>query len=116
MKTTVVTATLLLAACLSAQSKRLVWSDEFDVPGLPDSTKWSYEEGFVRNKEAQFYTKSRPENARVEDGCLVIESRMEPYGEANYTSASVHTYGKASWTYGRIEVRAQLPTGRGMCT
>lgn len=114
MKTNIVTATLLMAACLSAQSKRLVWSDEFDVSGFPDTTKWSYEEGFVRNKEAQFYTKSRPENARVEDGCLVIESRMEPWGKANYTSASVHTYGKASWTYGRIEVRAQLPTGRGM--
>jgi beta-glucanase (GH16 family) len=105
---------LLLASGLFGQTRRLVWSDEFDVPGLPDSAKWSYEEGFVRNKEAQFYTQARPENARVEGGCLVIESRKEPWGKADYTSASLHTLGKASWTYGRIEVRAQLPTGRGM--
>jgi beta-glucanase (GH16 family) len=105
---------LMLSSGLFAQSRRLVWSDEFDVPGLPDSSKWSYEEGFVRNGEVQFYTRARPENARVEDGCLVIESRKEPWGKAGYTSASVHTRGKSEWTYGRIEVRAKVPTGRGM--
>jgi beta-glucanase (GH16 family) len=114
MKSRWLLLSLLLASGLNGQDRRLVWSDEFDVPGLPDSTKWSYEEGFVRNKEAQFYTRARQENARVEDGCLVIESRMEPWGKTKYTSASLNTFGKASWTYGRIEVRAQLPTGRGM--
>ncbi len=93
---------------------RLVWSDEFNEEGLPDSAKWTYEEGFVRNNEAQYYTRARSENARIEDGALVIEARKERYEEAEYTSASVTTQGRASWRYGRIEVRAKLPTGRGM--
>ena len=57
--------------CVSAQEKeyQLVWSDEFDVEGKP-STEWSYESGFVRNEELQWY---QSENAYVKDGCLVIE-------------------------------------------
>ena len=92
----------------------LQWHDEFEGTGLPDSTKWGYEHGFVRNSEKQFYTRRRLENARVENGHLVITARKENYRDANYTSASLRTKGTASWTYGRIEVRAQLPTGRGM--
>jgi len=92
----------------------LVWSDEFDQDGLPDPEKWTHEEGFVRNREKQYYTREHAENARVEDGLLVIEARKEPYAEgAEYTSASVTTKGKATWTYGRIEVRAKLPSGKG---
>jgi len=109
----------------------LVWSDEFDKPGAPDPAKWDYETGFVRNAELQYYTRDRRENARVEDGHLVIEARKErmknptydpgrPAGKrggnrefADYTSASLITLGKAAWTYGRIEVRAKLPSGRG---
>lgn len=93
---------------------RLVWADEFEYEGLPDPQKWTYEEGLVRNNEAQYYTRARPENARVEDGVLVIEARKEDYEGAGYTSASVTTQGKARWQGGRIEVRAKLPTGRGM--
>lgn len=93
---------------------KLVWSDEFESDGLPDPKKWSYEVGLVRNREAQYYTKARKENARVEGGVLVIESRKEKFEKAEYTSASVHTKGKGEWLYGRIEVRAKLPTGRGM--
>lgn len=92
---------------------RLVWADEFDVDGLPDSARWTYEEGLIRNNEAQYYTRARPENARVEDGALIIESRKEQFEGADYTSASVTTRGRAAWRYGRIEVRAKLPTGRG---
>jgi beta-glucanase (GH16 family) len=110
---------------------RLVWADEFDRAGLPDAAKWTYEEGFVRNRELQYYTRARKENARVEHGMLIIEARRERFPnarysaaapasqwrrhrrEARYTSASLTTRGKASWTYGRIEVRAQLPSGRG---
>jgi hypothetical protein len=58
---------------------KLVWSDEFDAPGLPDAKKWSYEVGQLRNREAQYYTKERKENARVENGTLVIEDAQ---GEA----------------------------------
>jgi beta-glucanase (GH16 family) len=106
--------TLLLASGASAQSWRQVWSDEFNGTGFPDSTKWGYEEGFVRNQEKQLYTRGRLENARLEQGCLVIESRRESFEGADYTSASVYTKGRAAWTYGRIEVRAKLPAGRGM--
>lgn len=92
----------------------LVWSDEFNYEGLPDSTKWGYEVGYIRNNEKQYYTKARPENARVEDGHLVIEARKEEYKGYDYTSASLTTRNKAEWKYGKIEVRANLPTGRGM--
>jgi beta-glucanase (GH16 family) len=107
----------------------LKWSDEFDKDGLPDPTKWGYEEGLVRNNEAQLYTK-RSENARVEGGMLVIEGRKEelpnPHFKegsenwkeqkpvASYTSASLKTQGIASWQYGRIEVRAKIPQGKGI--
>lgn len=93
---------------------KLVWSDEFDRPGLPDPAKWDYEEGFIRNRELQYYTRARPENARVENGMLVLEARREDFKGAKYTSASLITQGKASWTYGRIEVKAKIPTGRGL--
>ena len=111
---------------------KLVWSDEFEKAGLPDTTKWGYETGFIRNDEKQFYTETRKENARVEDGNLIIEARKERWKNpafdseakgsgrgrrgpefADYTSASLTTRGKAAWKQGKIEVRAKLPSGRG---
>ncbi len=92
----------------------LVWSDEFSGTGLPETTKWDYEVGMVRNHEAQYYTKARIENARQENGYMVIESRKEVFQTAQYTSASVITKGKAEWLYGRFEIRGQLPPGQGM--
>ncbi len=97
----------------------LVWSDEFDHQGLPDPTKWGYEEGFVRNHESQYYTRARLENARVENGLLIIEARKEHFTPTNrapveYTSASLVTLNKMNWRYGRIEVRAKLPQGKGV--
>jgi beta-glucanase (GH16 family) len=96
-------------------AERLVWQDEFDRDGLPDPARWSYDVGGHGwgNKEPQFYTADRPENARVERGVLVIEARQEPWQGAPYTSARLVTRGKGDWTYGRIEVRAKLPRGRG---
>jgi len=124
---------LLAAGAGYAADWKLVWSDEFEKPGLPDPAKWSYEIGFIRNNEAQYYTRERSENARVENGMLVIEARKErfenpefkpvPNGNdrprrgrefAEYTSASLHTRAKASWAQGRVEVRAKLPKGRGV--
>jgi beta-glucanase (GH16 family) len=96
---------------LSPQAETPVWRDEFDTEGLPDASRWDYEVGFVRNKERQFYTRRRPENARVEKGMLVIEARREVYENAQYTSASLTSRG--NWRYGRLEVRAKLPKGRG---
>lgn len=94
-----------------APKRKLVWSEEFNKPGRPDPKKWDYEEGFVRNHEMQYYTRDRAENARVEDGHLIIEARKETYKNASVTSASLTS--RQSWTYGRIEVRAKIPTGRG---
>ena len=113
---------LLLAGAAGSQDRpgwQLVWSDEFDNPGLPDAKKWTYEKGFLRNKELQYYTKARLENARVEDGNLIIEGRKEEYRRllgknAHYTSASLTTADSFKTAYGRIEMRAQLPYGRGV--
>jgi beta-glucanase (GH16 family) len=93
---------------------KLIWADEFDYEGLPDPLKWDYEVGYVRNNELQYYTKFRLENARVEDGLLIIETRKETSQKIFFTSASLVTYNTANWRYGRIEVRAKLPTGKGM--
>lgn len=98
--------------------KELLWSDEFNYTGLPDSVKWTYDVGGSGwgNKEAQFYSKARRENARVEKGNLVIEARREALNPPNpYTSARLvsRAKGGGSLTYGRVEVRAQLPAARG---
>ncbi len=99
---------------------KLVWSDEFNYTGLPDSTKWNYNVGGHGwgNNELQFYTEKRWENARVENGLLVIEARKENWQGKNYTSARLVTKGKGDprsigWQYGKIEVRAKLPKGVG---
>ena len=102
---------------------RLVWADEFDVDGLPDPGKWDYDTERNRlgwhNKELQYYTRARRANAEVKDGRLVITARKEAltgqpdYGGQAYTSARLITRGKASWTYGFIEVRAKLPCAPG---
>jgi beta-glucanase (GH16 family) len=90
----------------------LVFSDEFDADGAPDPAKWGYETGYIRNHEAQYYT-SRPENIHAESGNLVVESRNEAYQGYAYTSASINTLGRFEFLYGRVEVRAKLPTGNG---
>src|SRR6266704_3038975 len=71
-----------------ASDWKLVWSDEFDKPGLPDATKWNYETGFIRNNEAQYYTRERKENARVENGILVIEARKEHFPNPDFDPAA----------------------------
>lgn len=108
---------LLLLLCImqtNAQNWKLVWSDEFNYNGLPDTLKWGNETGFVRNNELQYYTKQRLENSRVVNGNLLIIGRKESYKNANYTSASLVTDGKKSWTYGKLEARIKLPKGQGM--
>jgi beta-glucanase (GH16 family) len=94
---------------------RLMWADEFDRDGLPDPARWSYDVGGHGwgNRELQYYTRDRLENARVEQGRLTIEARRESWKGRRYTSARLVTKGKGDWTCGRIEVRAKLPRGRG---
>lgn len=117
---------LLVAIFLSIQSVfnlkaqscyELVWNDEFNYSGLPDSTKWYFEEGGTGwgNNELQYYTSKRIENAYVEDGYLTIEARKEDYNGRDYTSARLITYQKGhSWKYGKIEARVKLPYGQGI--
>lgn len=117
------------------QGYRLIWSDEFNSKGKLDSSKWSYDYGFVANQEKQYYTDNL-KNVRVENGYLIIEALKEKIRNkdyksdafknkswlkyvteidtAEYTSARIKTEGLASWKYGRIEVSAKLPKGRGM--
>jgi beta-glucanase (GH16 family) len=90
----------------------LVFSDEFDAPGALDPARWGYEIGYIANNELQYYT-SRSENVRVEGGNLVIEGRKEPYQGYGYTSARVNTKMRFEFLYGKVEVRAKLPTGNG---
>jgi beta-glucanase (GH16 family) len=94
---------------------QLIWSDEFNYTGLPDSTKWNYDIGGNGwgNNELEYYTDKRLENARVENGNLIIELKKEKWDDKNYTSARLITKGKADWKYGKIEVRAKLPKGLG---
>lgn len=104
---------LLLSEFISAQKYVQVWGDEFNTPGLPDSTKWGYEIGKIRNAELQYYTSKRLENARIEDSVLIIEARKEKYSGADYTSASIISQGIGDWKYGKIEISAKVPAGKG---
>ena len=101
----------------------LVWSDEFEVAGLPDASRWDYDTdrnlaGWFNN-ERQYYARARAENSVVANGRLRITARLEElrsasdWGSQRYTSARLLTRGKAAWTYGFFEVRAKLPCGRG---
>ena len=97
---------------------QLVWADEFDYVGLPDLTKWSYDtdgnEYGWGNHEDQFYTSERMENAEVKDGKLYINAIREVYEDKEYTSARLITKDKGDWLYGKFEIKAKLPEGRGM--
>ena len=94
----------------------LKWSDEFNYNGLPDATKWNYDEGGHGwgNREKQYYTTADTNNAIVKNGVLSIISRKEKKENSDYTSVRLLTKGKASWTYGRVEVSAKLPKGVGL--
>jgi beta-glucanase (GH16 family) len=114
-------SSLLLLLFLHCQkpSQRLVWSDEFDYQGVPNPSKWGYDLGDGcpsacgwGNNEAEYYT-NNTKNARVENGMLIIEARKDSAGGKAYTSARLVTKYKGDWKYGRIEVRAKLPRGKG---
>lgn len=97
----------------------LVWSDEFDVDGSPDAEKWNYDLGDGcpnlcgwGNNEAQYYT-DRPENVIVDNGVLKINLIKEDYEGSKYTSTRMLTQGKYDFKYGKLEVKAKLPSGGG---
>ncbi|MCE6990897.1 family 16 glycosylhydrolase [Dyadobacter sp. CY323] len=120
---------VLLMTCVSplyAQWK-LVWSDEFDTDGPPNPANWTFEKGFTRNHEAQWF---QEQNAFCKNGYLIIEARKEKVTNpkyvadsknwkenreyAEYTSASLITRGKQSWQYGRWEMKARIDTQAGL--
>ena len=94
----------------------LIWSDEFDVAGSPDATKWVYDTGTGSggwgNNELEYYT-SRTDNAVVSNGTLKIIAKKESYNGSAYTSARMLTRGLFSFQYGKIEIRAKLPASTG---
>lgn len=93
----------------------LVWHDEFNGPHIDTTTTWNFEvnDHGGGNNELQYYTKN-PRNAFIEDGTLVIQALKESYLTRGYTSARLNTAGKKDWLYGRVDVRARLPYGRGL--
>lgn len=98
----------------SYENYHLVWSDEFDVDGLPSPSNWGYEQGCsVRNDELQYYARAREENSRVENGNLIIEARREQMDGCAYTSASLITSGKKTFQYGIFEIRAKIDVRKG---
>lgn len=94
----------------------LVWADEFNTDGSPCSNSWGYDigtgSGGWGNGESQYYTK-RTDNVKVAGGNLVITAKKEYYLGSNYTSARLKTQGKFDFKYGKVEVRAKLPVGKG---
>jgi beta-glucanase (GH16 family) len=121
---------ILNRSCAKTQNVpgyKLVWADEFNKNGVPDPSSWTYEKGFVRNNEFQWY---QPENARVENGKLIIEAKRveEPNpsyvagstdwrknrDSIHYTSACLITKGLHSWQYGRFIMRARIDISNGM--
>lgn len=105
----------------------LVWHDEFNIDGPPNPNDWVPETGFVRNEEAQWY---QLDNARCQDGRLILEARRETKANPNfessaqdwkkaranaeYTSASIKTRGKHEWTFGRWEMRGRIDIRPGL--
>ncbi|RYY10559.1 MAG: glycoside hydrolase family 16 protein [Chitinophagaceae bacterium] len=106
---------------------RLVWADEFNGNGKPDSSAWKFEKGYVRNGEDQWY---QEENAWQENGKLIIEARKEekpnPLYNAEgkdwrskrqfikFSSSSINTAGHKAWLYGRFVMRGKINTSAGL--
>lgn len=123
--------TLALVACAFSKKSmpgyQLVWADEFNKNGKPDTCSWRYEHGFVRNEEDQWY---QEDNAYCMDGLLVIEARREALpnprfskdgkdwrtkrDSIHYTSSSINTSRKHSWQYGRFIMRGRIDISAGI--
>ncbi|HMR92354.1 MAG TPA: family 16 glycosylhydrolase [Chitinophagaceae bacterium] len=97
----------------------LVWADEFNTGSL-DATAWTVEEGNGcpsicgwGNNELEYYT-GRSGNLFFQDGKMIIEAKQEVIGSSNYTSSKIVSRGKKTFKYGRIDIRAKLPIGKGI--
>jgi len=120
MKYGIITLWLLaVISCESTSERKLVWSDEFNVNGTPDSVKWGYDLGDGcpdncgwGNNELQYYT-SDAKNVRIEGGYLIVEAHQDSVGGKGFASAKIVSRGKGDWLYGRLEIKARLPRGKG---
>jgi beta-glucanase (GH16 family) len=99
----------------------LVWSDEFDTEGAPNEENWSFDIGNGcpdlcdwGNNELQYYMAGSLENARVENGVLIIEAHKQEIMDKPFSSARLKSIPKGKWLYGKIEVKAKLPRGNGV--
>jgi len=96
---------------------KLVWNDEFNYKGLPDTAKWNYDTvGNIYgwgNNEKQWYKVASLKNTEVGNGTLKIRAFKDSAGNKAYSSGRLTTLQKGDWKYCRIEVKAKLPTGRG---
>jgi beta-glucanase (GH16 family) len=90
-----------------------IWEDNFSTNGVPDQTKWSFEVGGGGwgNNELQYYTNG--DNVGVANGNLIIQAKKQAFEGRQYTSTRMISKGKGDWQYGRFEVRAKLPRGKG---
>lgn len=114
---------LIHPACAQMEKRgaKLIWADEFDSTGLPDSSKWTYDKGDGcpaicgwGNNELQYYAVADTLNARCENGNLIIEARYTGSESRPFTSARLVSRSKANWKYGYVEARIKLPAGRGV--
>jgi len=92
---------------------KLVWGDEFDYQGKPDPKKWNYDTGNKRwgNNEVQYYTEGQ--NVEVSEGRMTIQGRIEELEGSPYTSSRLTTYERRHFQYGRLAIKAKVPTARG---
>lgn len=94
----------------------LVWSEEFNIAGAPDASKWGYDIGTGSNgwgnNELQYYT-NRTDNVIVSNGTLKITAKKENFSGSAYTSTRLLSKDKFSFKYGKVEARAKLPIGIG---
>ncbi|MCU4173913.1 glycoside hydrolase family 16 protein [Carboxylicivirga sp. N1Y90] len=108
---------LITISCQVKPDYELVWADEFNNSGMPDSSKWGYDTEGNKwawgNNELQHYTDAHSENAYVNNGVLVIAANIDSTVSVPYSSARLVSKGKGDWLYGRIEVRAKVPGGKG---
>ncbi len=116
---------LIIAICLTSCSNskqpsngtkmKLIWSDEFNYKGLPDSSKWGYNTGGNGwgNNELQYYTEKDTLTAKVENGHLMIIARKQKKENREYISARLLTKNKFDFKYGRVEIRAKTPAAVG---
>ncbi|QIX62367.1 family 16 glycosylhydrolase [Hymenobacter sp. BT18] len=109
------TGAVLLGSTLSANAQTLVWEENFDGNAInPESWTFDFGDGCERglcgwgNQELQYYT-SRSENARVENGSLVIEALKEKFQTRDFTSARLKTLGRVQFKYGTLEARIKTP-------